>query len=60
MFDEIVLMLMGTPPESFDNVYVFIIYLIEVSIRLGLFGFVLRFISNVFSSLGGSRIRLFS
>lgn len=60
MFDEIIAFLMGTPPETIDNVYIFIIYLIEVSIRLGLFGFVLRFVSNLFTSLGGSRLRLFS
>ena len=60
MFDEIVLLLMGTPPETIDNVYVLIIYLVEIAIRLGLFGFVLRFVSNVISNVTGSKMRWFS
>lgn len=60
MFDSIVQLLIGTPPETIDTVYVFLVYFMEVCIRIGLFGYVLRFISNLFHVLGGSQIKLFS
>ena len=57
--NELIEMLMGTPPAQIENVYVFLIYMIEVFIRLGIFGFILRFVSNLFSFLGGSKMSLF-
>ena len=57
--NELVQMLMGTPPEQIENVYFFLIYMIEIFIRLGIFGFILRFVSNLFSFLGGSKMSLF-
>lgn len=55
MFDSIVDLLLGTPPEIVD-MYVFTFYLMEVSIRMSIFGFVLRFISNLFGSLSDFRV----
>ena len=57
--DELIKMLMGTPPEQIENVYFFLIYMIEVFIRIGIFGFILRLVSNLFSFLGGSKMSLF-
>ena len=60
MFDEIVKIFIGTPPETFETVYVFLVYVIEVFTRMALFGFVLRFVSNIFSLVGGNSSRFFS
>lgn len=57
--NELIEMLMGTPPTQIENIYVFLIYMIEVFIRIGIFGFILRFVSNLFSFLGGSKMSLF-
>ena len=61
IFDEVLNLLMGTRPETFESVYMFLVYYTEVIIRIGLFGFVMRFFMNLVAlPFRGGGFRLWS
>lgn len=60
IFDNIINLLIGVPPEEFITIYQFIIYYTEVMIRVALFGFAMRFMANLFALPFRNSVRFFS